>query len=358
VAAALAACGDRPHRLEGLFPGPSAAAEEVEALAEMPAGLRVLPDGRWAVSLADPEPEPAPYQLDRDVLLVPVAGGRFEARVEDVRREGGGPRVAWGAGVLAAAVRRGAMQPGTAVIAVRLRDGWTRTVAAWDMDEDDGYLDVEAMRLSPDGRWLACQVVEHHPARRGEFREAGRRGLVIPLGEAAGGPVDLGPGVAGPMAWTPDGALVYFLRPRPRGGAALARAALPAGAAAPPRAARPLPSDEPQPQGPAGAEPPPAAFTEADLIAQIIRLSSPDPSARLAAAAAIETMPDDMAVGPLLTAMDAGDPALCRAAGRALRAILTRPDAPALGAADAASCRMASESWRAFWSAHPDAIRR
>lgn len=264
--------------------------------------------------------------------------------------------------MVAAAVLRGSLRPGTSVVAVRLRDGRTWTVGSWDMTGSDGHLDVDEMRLSPGGAWLACQLREMHPAGGGSVREVGTRGIVIPLGDGDEAIVDLGPGIRGSMRWAPDGGFLYFLRPRRGEGATLLRVEFPA-SRAPANPRLQWPDGAPQAGGPRAWPPRPAeaatpsrAFSRDDLVAAIIRLSADDRATRLTAAAELESMPDPMAVGPLVTALEAGDPALCTAASRTLQILLPHPSPPRPASGDKEACATAAAAWRTWLIDHPTSL--
>lgn len=355
----LTACGDSPDYLRHLFPGPVRAAEEVDRLDPIPGALALLPDGRWAVRAgAPPDRGIPPYRVSGGQLTVSVQEGRFLARVDNVLRgEDGSWRVAVSerAGLLVAATRREPTLAGTAVILVRLADGKTRAVAGWDMSELRGYLDVAAMSISPGGTRLACQIREMHPTRKEGLREVGRRGLVLSLLDPPDAPIDLGPGIQGPMAWSQGATQLYFIRGDAGTAGTLLRIELPEEPAQPP-APEPAAGTDATPV--ADAEPPPPVqFTRKDLVGAIVEASSKDLAVRLSGITKLARMPDPMAVGPLLTALQGDDLASCRAADQALWTILDRDGRPEGPPADRRECRAAAVDWEAWWRRNPDAVR-
>jgi hypothetical protein len=355
----LTACGDSPDYLRHLFPGPVRAAEEVDRLDPIPEALVLLPDGRWAVRAgAPPGRGVLPYRVSGGQLTVSIQGGRFLARVDNLLRgEDGSWRVAVSerAGLLAAATRREPTLAGTAVILVRLADGKTRAVAGWDMSELHGHLDVTAMSISPRGTRLACQLREMHPSRKEGPREVGRRGLVLSLLDPPEEPIDLGPGIRGPMTWSEDGTRLYYVREDGGSAGTLLRIELPEEPSGP---VPPEPAPETDVAPVADAEsPPPADFTREELVAAIVEASSKDLAVRLSGITKLARMPDPMAVGPLLTALRGDDLASCRAADQALWTILDRDGGEAAPPADRPECRDAAADWENWWKGNPDAVR-
>ena len=350
-----------------LFPKPPLAGEKVADLASVPADLEIGADGAWAPREHDSDPAAggvAPYRLNGETLFVPVARGSFDARIDRALAPSGTPQAGWSfdAGVLVAAARGGRGQPGTILVAVRLRDGSTRVVAAWAMAEEEGYQGIEAMRISPDGAFLACQLVEYHPGGTQGFREVARRGLVVPLAIPDAEVLDLGPEVAGPMRWSPDGRSLYFVRAARR--PTLYRLRVPE--------ARPRDNSRSQVEavGRVATNPPPVLASVAapqtgapvrraaqdQVLEPIMQLSSGDAAEQVAAAQRLASLPHPMAVGPLIKALEAGEPALCRAASETLRAIVRNPAPPPIGEAQMHNCSQAAGAWREFWSSHPDAL--
>lgn len=364
----LFACGGLPEiHQKRLFSAPPLVGEKVADLAAIPADLEIGADGAWVpVALApDPTPHPQlPYRLNGETLLVPVARGSFEARIDRVLAPQGVPQVGWSfdAGMLAAAARGGSGQSGTILVAVRLGDGSTRVVASWEMAENEGYQGIEAMRISPDGAFLACQMVEHHPGGEAGFRAVARRGLVVPLGDAGGVVLDLGAEIDGPMRWSPDGrdlfyvhaaraAVLYRLRipgVRPPGSVGARVEPLDGSAGSPARGSEAVIRRPPATSAPRA--------TQGEVLEPIMQLSSGSAAEKVAAAQRLAGLPHPMVVGPLIQALDAGDPALCRAADEALRAIVTNPAPPSIGGAGPHDCSQAAVAWRDFWSNHPEAL--
>jgi len=364
----LSACGGLAEiHQKRLFSGRPLSGEKVAELNTLPADLEIGADGACSPVAVAPDAMPGdapPYRLNGETLLVPVAHGTFDARIDRVLAPSGTPEVGWSseAGVLAAAARGGKGRPGTVLVIVRLGDGTTRVVAGWTMDEEAGYQGITAMRISPDGAFLACQLVEHHPGGKDGFHEVARRGLVVPLGGEEAQVLDLGPDVAGPLRWSPDGRDLYFVR----------AARVPtlyrlhvAGARQP---ARPGPTEEAVVRSAAAPAPvvaqvaqlqPSVALRRAaqeQVLEPIMQLSSGDAAEKLAAAQRLASLPHPMAVGPLIRALEAGDPALCRAADESLRAIVANPAPPSIGEAEPRDCTRAAGAWRDFWSNHPEAL--
>jgi hypothetical protein len=358
----LSACADVHQRR--LFPNPPLRGEKIADLAALPADLEIGADGAWSpvAEASDPAAnDPVPFRLNGETLLVPVARGTFDARIDRVLAPSGTPQVGWSreAGVLAAAARGGRGRPGTVLVIVRLGDGTTRVVAGWEMDEQAGYQGITAMRISPDGAFVACQLVENHPGGKNGFREVARRGLIVPLADDGAEVVDLGPDVAGPLRWSPDGRDLYFVRkltlyrlrvaemrrparPGPDG-AEVVRAAV--GGAPGPAPVAAVPSDTPLRRA-----------QQDEVLEPIMQLSSGDAVEKVAAAQRLAGLPHPMAVGPLIQALEAGNADLCRAADGALRAIVANPAPPSIGGAQAHDCTEAAGAWRAFWSSHPEAL--
>ena len=348
--------------LEHQFAASPVASEELSLLGEMPAGLRVLPDGRWALEASAGDaavPPPVAFRVESATLLVPIQDGAFDAKVHRVLRPDGVPQVAASvAGVLVAGVSRGPLHPGASVVAVRLADGLTRMVGSWRMPAALGQLGVERLELSPDGRRLACQIVEMHTQKEGGTRERSRRGVVLtPFASLPA--VDLGPGVAGPFRWSPDGKSLYFVRIDSKG-MTLRRTAFPTlGLPPPPPQARTVAAAPHAVAGGSAGSAAPAPPVQADvalMIEEIVLLSAPDPAVRVAAARALSVMPHPMAVGPLISAMEAGDRELCRVADAGLRALFAAAGLEGLGPAGADVCIDRAGDWREWWTANPDAL--
>jgi hypothetical protein len=375
----LLACGSlsEVHQAR-MFAAAPVDGEKLADLPSLPADVTIAADGAWETSAAAPPPPaaPPPFRMAGETLLLRIGSRGYDARIERVRAPDGSPEVAWSdaAGVLVAATRGGRAHQGTDLVTVAMREGTTRAVGSWEMDEDEGYQAIEAMRVSPDGRFLACQMVEKHPGGPHGHREVARRGLVVPLDAGAGRVIDLGPAVRGPMAWGPDGRDLYFLRAARA--VALYRVRLPGPApatsvasATSAAAARPVTSvGAPSPPLPAAAPAAPTApspraaerrwASQQEVLDPIMQLASGNPTERIAAAETLERLPHPMAVGPLINAMGEGDPGLCRAADEALRNILTPPPSLSIGGAGAEECSRAARQWHDYWSAHRGAVDR